>query len=110
MPPEVVPTKPFIRASWVRHQLLVRGTSFRAIARKRGCSPQAVSRAMYFPNLPIEKLIAEAIGRPVSELFPERYDANGQRFHSTREHSSSRARKAKSRGRANDLQNADVQP
>lgn len=86
----VVPTDIEERASWVQHQLRIRGTSLAAIARARGWSRRPIAMALRVPSFPQEQAIAEALGVAVETLFPERYDANGQRLHAVRPKNRSR--------------------
>lgn len=76
-----IPSNPYERASWVRHELRVRGKSFTSLARKLGVSRQAITQALYAPSAPAERALARALGVPVTKLFPERFAADGRRRH-----------------------------
>jgi Ner family transcriptional regulator len=74
------------RNVWVQAQLRLAGTSFAAIARVHGWSRRAVSQAMTSASHPQEKAIAAALGVTQEQLFPERYDQEGNRLHQVRQH------------------------
>lgn len=54
-----------------------RGWSFRRLSVHHGYSPQVLSRVNRVPWPKGERLVAEAIGVPPQELWPERYGADG---------------------------------
>lgn len=72
------------RAIWVMGELKYRGTSLNAISTRNGWSRSAVYRCLYQPSLPQEQAVADALGVGVPDLFPERYDADGNRLHRVR--------------------------
>lgn len=76
-----VPTDPRQRSAWVIYQLKLRGLSLRGLALAAGLNPATLRGAIYQPSYPQERILAEAIGVTVAELFPERYDAEGTRLH-----------------------------
>ncbi len=69
------------RTIWVQATLLLLNTNFSKIGREHGWSGNAVALAMYRPSDPQEKAIADALGVSQRELFPERYDEDGNRLH-----------------------------
>lgn len=76
-----IPQKPAERRAWIQYRLRLIGSNFRALGRKLGVSQQAVSYAAAgYPSLAIEAAIAEAIGVPHQELFPEHFDDAGGRI------------------------------
>jgi len=80
-----VPKNPAERRGWVCYQLRLRGSSLTRIAKEEGVSLQAVSNALMMPSSFIEPAIAAALGLTVEQLFPERFDAMGQRLAHTRQ-------------------------
>lgn len=81
---------PTQRRAWVIFQLKRRGHSLSSLAREHGVSQAAFSGALSAPNAEIEKVIADAVEVPVTDLFPERFAANGRRLHLVRGNRSSR--------------------
>ena len=79
-----IPQKPAHRRAWVKFQLSLKGLSFAALAEQIDVSPQAIKDALLKPSARIEEEIASAIKVPVEKLFPERFDANGERLHKVR--------------------------
>lgn len=79
-----IPKNPAVRRVWVCGQLRLRGTSLRALALKEGVTPQAMSAALAAPNKHLEPVIAGALGLTPERLFPERFDAVGNRVVQTR--------------------------
>lgn len=77
------------RTIWVKARLEQLGTSFSAIARAHGWSPQSVAAAMRSPSDPQEKAVAAALGVSQRALFPERFDAEGTRYHAVRNNKAS---------------------
>jgi lambda repressor-like predicted transcriptional regulator len=69
------------RSGWVQTELRMIGSSFSAIALENGWSRNAVSAAMHRASDPQEKAIAQALDVRQCDLFPERYDAEGDRLH-----------------------------
>lgn len=82
------------RAIWVEYQLKLRRKTFASVARDCGCGRGTIRRALFLPSAPQEKALADAIGLTVQQLFPDRYDSEGNRLHFERERSS-RAAKSK---------------
>lgn len=95
-----VPKEPAVRRVWIVAMLRLRGTSLRRIANEQGVSHQAASNALLVPSQYIESAIADAIGVPVARLFPERFDALGNRIAQTRPQKRSTRTQARKRGAA----------
>ena len=72
------------RSLWVMSALRLSGQSFASIGREHGWSGTVVRNAMHMPLDAQERAIAEALGVTQQELFPERYDAHGNRLHHVR--------------------------
>jgi len=64
----------------VVYQLNLINSSFAAIGRLTGVSGQTVRGALFQPSLRQEMAIADTLGIAVETLFPERYDARGNRI------------------------------
>jgi len=80
-----IPKNPAERRVWITGQLRLRGTSLRRLAVQEGVSPQAMSNALMLPSSHLEEVIAKALGLTAQQLFPERFDANGNRLGWTRD-------------------------
>ncbi|QPC44988.1 hypothetical protein HW532_21190 [Kaustia mangrovi] len=66
-------------------QLRIRGLSTLRLVAREGCSRQAISAAAIgFGSSHLEEALAHAIDLTPQKLFPEHYDANGQRIGWTR--------------------------
>lgn len=81
---EKVPTDSVERAAWVLFRLRANRQSIASIARTRGWDRTTVHNALFRPSLPQEELLAAALGLSVPQLFPERYDEDGNRLHIVR--------------------------
>lgn len=68
------------RALWVLFQLRLQGKNFKTVGEEIGISGSNVRDALFRSNWRVEKKLAEAVGVPIEELFPERYDAKGNRL------------------------------
>lgn len=79
-----VPKNPAQRRVWILGQLRLLGTSLRRLAAVEGVSPQAMSNALNLPSSHLETVIATALGLTAQQLFPERFDAAGNRLGWTR--------------------------
>ncbi len=79
-----IPRHPGSRRAWVIFQLRIRGSSLAAIAEKNNVSNQAVSNALLVPSSHLEQAIADELAIDVKVLFPERFDAAGNRLSYTR--------------------------
>lgn len=71
---------PAKRRAWVVYQLRLQGRSLASVAREMGVNRSAPGHALRSPYPRMERAIAEAVGVPVHELFPERYDPSGERL------------------------------
>lgn len=68
-------------------QLRLNGLTWRGLARHIGVSPQAIQQtAGGRPSLPIEEVLATAIGVNAKALFPEHWAPNGTRIPKGRPH------------------------
>lgn len=72
-----VPTDPHRRSLWVQAQLRLKGESFASLSRQHGRDRRAIAMALRVPCFPMEKVLADALGLAVPELFPERYTPDG---------------------------------
>ena len=68
------------RAHWVLYQLRLKGKNFATIGQEFGISNSNVRDTLFKPNYRVEVKLAEILGVPIEELFPERYDAEGNRL------------------------------
>ena len=82
---QTIPMDPRKRLAWALYQLKLRNLTLRCLSIEAGWNPNAVRNAFFLPSLPQERVIAEAIDLTVEELFPERYDADGNRIPRVRE-------------------------
>ena len=82
---QIIPTDPRERLAWALYQLKLRGLSLRRVAIDAGYHPQTLRGAFFLPTLPQERVIAGALDLAVEELFPERYDEEGNRIPHVRE-------------------------
>lgn len=57
----------------IRAAVEKRGTSLKELAEKRGLHPAACQRAVAARNTPGERAIAELLGAPLWELWPDRW-------------------------------------
>lgn len=80
-----IPTDPHERAAWVIYKLKAKRLSIAAVGRPRGWDRSMVRRALFQPSYPQEEALARALGLTVRQLFPERYDEEGNRLHFVRE-------------------------
>ena len=69
------------RRLWARRELRKLGSSFVQLSRQHGRSQPWITFAFSRPNYPAEKALADALSIPIERLFPERYDAEGNRLH-----------------------------
>lgn len=80
-----IPKMPAERRAWVIYQLRIRGLSLSRLARDEGVSHQAMSLAFTTSSSHLQETIAKAIGLTARQLFPEYFDASGNRLTWTRE-------------------------
>lgn len=71
---------PIDRAAKIRHDLHVRGLTFADIDRLHDLPPGTARSAWRHPHAAGEAAIAAALACGPHELWPERYDAGGQRL------------------------------
>lgn len=66
-------------------QLRLKGETLSSLARRCGKDRRAIAMALRVPAYPMEKVVADALGLTVPELFPERYTPDGKtRLHRIR--------------------------
>lgn len=75
-----VPKNADTRHSWVLFHFHLRKISLNRLAKEHGVSVSAMSAAFHRPYLNCEAILAKAMGLKAHELFPERYDAQGNRL------------------------------
>ncbi len=68
------------RAHWVLYRLRLQGKNFKTVGDEIGISGSNVRDALFRSNWWVEVKLAETVGVPIEELFPERYDAKGNRL------------------------------
>jgi len=64
-------------ALWIKYQLHRRGHTLTSLGREHGVSRHAVGLALRRPYPKMEAIIAKALGLHPAELWPERYDRQG---------------------------------
>lgn len=57
------------------------GVSLAELARRHGMAPSTGARALYLPCPTMNRAIADHLGVSVHELWPEWFDADGERLH-----------------------------
>ncbi|MBP6726917.1 helix-turn-helix domain-containing protein [Ectopseudomonas oleovorans] len=72
-----IPSDPALRWEWIKFQLRARGTSLAKLARALNVSGPAVKNVKRTAYPRMERAIAKALGVNVEQLWPERWDANG---------------------------------
>ncbi len=61
----------------IKAAVRMRGTTLTALARAAGLHPRAITLAMRQPWPRAEMALADFLGCSPADLFPDRYDANG---------------------------------
>lgn len=88
------PLVPAQRRAWIIYELRVLGISPRELADKEGVSPQAISAsAMGNGSSHLQAVLADTLGVPIHELFPEHFDSSGNRLTPTRQPNRNQKRK-----------------
>lgn len=72
-----VPLDPGLRWEWIKFQLRAKGTSLAKLARELDVSGPAVKNVKRTAYPRMERAIAKALDLDVKEIWPERWDANG---------------------------------
>lgn len=72
-----IPLEPILRWEWIKYQLRAHGTSLAMLARELGVSDSAVKNARRTAYPRMERAIAKALGLKPIELWPERWNSNG---------------------------------
>jgi len=75
-----IPKDPSTRWEWIKYQLRARGSSLAKVALSLKVSAQAVKNAKRQPYPRVERAIAKVIERSPAELWPERWNADGNPF------------------------------
>jgi Ner family transcriptional regulator len=69
------PKEPHLLRAWVLYQLALKGITFSSLAKQNGGRRDLPSRAFTQRSPKWEKIIADALLKMPSELWPERYAA-----------------------------------
>ena len=64
----------------IKARLRMAGYTLADVARETQTDPSTVRLALRKPSLAGEKAIAQIMGKPLHELFPERWPADGRRI------------------------------
>ena len=64
----------------IKARLRMAGYTLADVARETQTDPSTVRLALRKPSLAGEKAIAQIMGRPLHELFPERWTVDGRRI------------------------------
>jgi len=80
-----IPQNSVHRRRWVIYQLSLKGLSLRQLAIREGVTTQAMSGALMTSSSHLREVIATALGLTAQTLFPEDFDAAGNRLGWTRE-------------------------
>lgn len=72
-----IPLEPAQRWEWIKYQLRARGTSLAKLARELDVSDTAVKNAKRTAYPRMERAIAKALGLKPIDLWPERWNADG---------------------------------
>ena len=80
-----IPQNSVHRRRWVIYQLSLKGLSLRQLAIREGVTTQAMSGALMTSSSHLREVIATALGLTVQTLFPEDFDALGNRLGWTRD-------------------------
>lgn len=64
----------------IKARLRMAGYTLADVARETQTDPSTVRLALRKPSLAGEKVIAQIMGKPLHELFPERWTADGRRI------------------------------
>lgn len=83
-----IPENPAHRRAWVQYRLRLIGLAFTDLAIEAGVTAQAISNTFDKSNSRIESFIAGKLGITAKQLFPERFDALGNRIVRERRRSS----------------------
>lgn len=76
-----IPTDARERAEWIKWQLALRELTLADVARAAKVARALVSDSIrYRRSGRVESVVAEKLGIPACQIWPERYDANGERI------------------------------
>ncbi len=73
-----VPKDPHLKWRWIRGQLLIRSIELSTLAEELDVSRQYVQSVAWQPRPRVQKAIADKLGVPVHEIWPDRYDRKGR--------------------------------
>ena len=74
------PKDPRARQAWILYQLNREGSSYAELARQHGLERSSPRKANTGRNPSMEVLVAAALGLRPEQIWPERYDAAGNRI------------------------------
>lgn len=72
-----IPTNERLRREWIKYQLRALGSSLSQVAREEHVSRCATGKALRWPYPRQERAIAKRLGLRPEQIWPERYDENG---------------------------------
>lgn len=75
------PTPEEKRAIEIKRQLHLKGWTLRDVAETWQCHYTTVSKALKTPSLVGERAIANVLGKPASQIWPDRYHLDGRPRH-----------------------------
>lgn len=75
-----MPRDPSARWEWIKYQLRVHGCPPAELARQLGVTDRAIRAVKQNPYPRIEREIAEKLGASPQQLWPERWDAEGNPY------------------------------
>ena len=67
-------------AEQIKAAVRMRGTTMKQLSLDNGLYPAALSLALTSPRARAEKIIAQFLGVPLHELWPDRWTADGRRI------------------------------
>ena len=92
------------RRAWDRHaikaEIYRRGQTLVGLSRAHGLHPHDCGVALLRPYPKVDPVIAEFLGVPLHELWPDRYDRAGQRLTLSRHPSKASPLRTSKKGRA----------
>ncbi len=62
------------KRSWIKYRLKIQGKSLASLAREHKTSRQVLSNTLYEPSPRWEYVIAQALNKKPTEIWPERYE------------------------------------
>lgn len=95
-----IPRNAAHRRAWAQYRLALIGLAFTDLAVEVGVTAQAISNTFDRPNSRLESFIAGKLDVTAQQLFPERFDARGNRIIRERRRSSDAHRSARRKVKA----------